>query len=1135
MARVKKPKSLQPDQRAAADPFIHASLSASAGTGKTQVLTARVLRLLLEGAAPETILCLTFTKAAAAEMAERIGQQLARWVRSSDEQLAMELVAIGAEADADRLRLARALFARVLDCPGGLRIQTIHSFCQTLLSAFPAEAGISPGFRPIEGREEQALIDRTLASLAEQSDMTDRAFLDDLTILAGRMNEQAVRSYLQRCAASEGLAALPLDGIEPWLGREIGLPDGDVEAAILAECHDSAMDCALLERLADGFRGWTSSKTAPAQAEKIIAFLAASPEERCALLPDLAKVVLTEKGTPRSVTSGLIKALPSAAEDCLELADRLARLLRWRTGDALVRVQAAGLRAGARFASAYAAAKRTGGLADFDDLIRWTRNLLSQAGIAQWVRFKLDRRTDHLLVDEAQDTNEAQWAIVRSLVEEYWAGQGSGSDHRTLFIVGDFKQAIYGFQGTDPREFETARQGFADAAQGSAFPFRDLSISASFRSSQAVLDLVDQVIAEVGHEQLGLARPPEKHRAYHATRPGSVELWPPFALEVPEGQEKDEEAWEDEDKRAFADRLAERIAALIAEAPPLASTGRPLTAGDVLVLVRSRASGLAGLLVARLAERGVPTAGIDRMQLAKPLAVRDLLSAITFAVQPLDDLNLAGLLVSPLLGWSQDELYTLAQREGRRPLWEELGRRQNEDPLFARTREVLGELLRAADYEGPHAFLERLLSGPMQGRRRLLERLGRDKRDPINELLAAALTFEAQESAGLQRFLHWFASGEVEVKRDPEARNNAVRVMTVHGSKGLEAPVVFLADATADPANLGAISPPLAMNGIPLIRPRKEELCPPFDELIEEEKKRDLQEHHRLGYVALTRAAERLVIAGLKPRRGEISANSWYKVVEGALTALGAAVQPDGTLQFVRAGEVRLAPERRRIVLPRLALPAWTRQAAPAEARPPRPLAPSQLGPDLEASPPPTPAMRAAAERGRLLHALFERLPETRLDERRAAALAWLERSGAVPSFEERAVLVDAALSIIEAPEHAELFAPGALAEAPTAARLADGTVIAGTVDRLLVTGDRVQVVDFKTGRRVPASAADLPASHRRQMQAYAEALGIIFPGKRIEAALLYTEAPRLIPVPLEDVGQSTHMTAKPTQELTIP
>ena len=369
-------------------------------------------------------------------------------------------------------------------------------------------------------------------------------------------------------------------------------------------------------------------------------------------------------------------------------------------------------------------------------------------------------------------------------------------------MVGDFKQAIYGFQGTDPAEFERARAHFRAAADGSALPFRSLSISRSFRSAQAVLDVVDMVLASLGHERIGLPEAAPPHLSFHAGRAGSVEIWPPFSHEDPGDEEDGEEKWEDEARRRYASELADWIATEIERAPVLASTGQPLGAGDILVLVRSRAN-LAPLLVARLFERKVRTAGLDRLILSEPLAVQDLLAAIRFAVQPLDDLTLANLLVSPLIGWDQDQLYALAGPDRRRSLWEELGHRADERADFRAARDALNGLLGMADYSGPHAFLERILSGPMDGRRKLLARLGRQARDPINELVAAAIQFEGGEPVTLQQFLAWLSHGEMQVKRDPEGRGDAVRIMTVHGAKGLEAPVVILADTTADPAAAG--------------------------------------------------------------------------------------------------------------------------------------------------------------------------------------------------------------------------------------------------------------------------------------------------------------------------------------------
>ncbi|WP_338504478.1 double-strand break repair helicase AddA [Sphingomonas kaistensis] len=1134
MSRPTALKPLDPDQAAAADPFIHASLSASAGTGKTQVLTARVLRLLLEDASPESILCLTFTKAAAAEMAERVGGRLAYWVGLDDEALGAELEALGVTPDEAMQDRARRLFATVLDCPGGLRIQTIHSFCQTLLSAFPAEAGITPGFRPIEGREEEALVERTLASLAEQSAAGDGAFLADLEVLAGRLGEGDVRNYLRRCAgAVEGMARFDrLEAVEPALRELMGLPEEGVEELVAARCHDDAFDCDALHALADAYRQW-GTKTAATILPEIEGWLALPPAERCRNLHRFAHAtVLTASGGRRSVKN-LIKHWPEAQEECDALCEQIEELLTLLRGDALVRLLAAGLRAGKRFADAYASAKRAEGVADFDDLIRWSRALLAQDGIAEWIRFKLDRRTDHLLVDEAQDSNESQWAIVKAMTEEYFAGAGAGPEHRTLFMVGDFKQAIYGFQGTDPAEFERARSHFRAAADGSAMPFRSLSISRSFRSAQAVLDVVDMVLASLGHERIGLPEAAPPHVSFHAGRGGSVEVWPPFSHEDPGEEEDGEEKWEDEARRRYASELADWIAAEIERAPVLASTGRPLGPGDILVLVRSRAN-LAPLLVARLFERKVRTAGLDRLILSEPLAVQDLLAAVRFAVQPLDDLTLANLLVSPLIGWDQDQLYALAGPERRRSLWEELGHRADERADFRAARDALNDLLGMADYSGPYAFLERILSGPMDGRRKLLTRLGRQARDPINELVAAAIQFEGGEPVTLQQFLAWLSHGEMQVKRDPEGRGDAVRIMTVHGAKGLEAPVVILADTTADPAQLGGVSAildvPSEAGRFPMIRPRKDEIAPPFDQILATEKERDLEEHFRLLYVALTRAGERLILAGLKPSRKQ-SSDSWHSVVSEAMTAGGVEADANGVLRFASGNAPLAVGEAREVAAPRSPVPAWATTQAPAEARPPRPLAPSQIAADTDSRPPPSPALAAAAERGRLLHALFERLPATPPGDRRQAAFAWLQRSAGVADAALRTSLVDTALAIIEAPEHASLFSPDALAEAPIAATLSDGTVVAGTVDRLLVTESAVRVVDFKTGRQVPRSESTIPQSHRRQMQAYGRALQVIFPRHRIELALLYTDAPLLLTVPLEDLDAATHMGGNPNQE----
>jgi ATP-dependent helicase/nuclease subunit A len=1136
MSRRLRPLALlEAEQLSASAPGDHAALSASAGTGKTHVLTARVLRLLLAGVDPASILCLTFTKAGAAEMADRIHRRLAYWVRLKAAELASELRSLGEAFDPEARARARRLFARVLDSAGGgLRIQTIHAFAQGLLAAFPAEAELVPGFRPLEGREEQLLARQTLAEMLVRAEQGgDRRLVADLQAISHRLGEGGAEAFVRRCArAPDAMTSLgPPELVEDRLRRAFGLPLGDIDAAIAGECCDEVFDVEALRRIGLLNSQW-GTKNGLERASLCEQWASAGPGERAGLLDRLHSVWARADGEIRSFSKGQAPQDEKYIELATAAFECCSRLLTMRRLAALVACLAAGLRAGQVYAGAWAAAKRAHAVLDFDDLIRLAERLLMTPGMGEWVRFKLDQNTDHILVDEAQDTNEAQWNIVRALTLEYFAGEGASKRHRTLFTVGDYKQAIFGFQGTDPQSFELARAWFARQAESVGRDFLDLSVDLSFRSSPPILAAVDRLIADLGFEALGLPRAPNPHESHHVGRPGSVTLWLPHSEDNDgsAGEESGEEGWVSEVVRDYARRLAAQIAGWIRN-PFMLGTGakrRPVRPEDILILVRRRGD-LASLLVARLHAEGVPVAGVDRLALSAPLAVRDLLAAARFAVQPLDDLNLGALLVSPLFGWSQDELFAAAfRREGH--LWPAIRggklRFEANPQLPTTTLDGLHELLAMADYATPHAFFETILSGTLRGRHKLLERLGNEARDPIEELLSSALDFESSPAPSLQRFLDWFARGEVEIVRDPSAPLDAVRVMTVHGSKGLQSPVVILADACADPDRRGggpqsgfaALALDPETPPVPIFRPRKEELAEPVASQLAALDRREREEHWRLLYVALTRAEERLYIGGaLGPadRKGP-PPSSWWTALDNALLGLGAEWQDDphwgrarrfGDPEYFTKAAARPA-------VPEGGLPDWIGRPAPVEARPPRPLAPSALGEDDVADPPPSPAMRVAAQRGRLLHQLFERLPEVPPDERSGRADRWLERSVGIDDPQLRQALVADACRLIADPAHSELFGPGALAEAPIAAVVAGGVVVSGSVDRLLVGPDRILVADFKTGRRAPEKIEDIPIPHLRQMAAYVEALKVIFPGRPIQARLLYTAAPILFELP---------------------
>ncbi len=1104
---------LKAEQAEASTPDRHVWLSASAGTGKTQVLAARVYRLLLRGVDPGAILALTFTKAGAAEMAARINGRLAAWVRMPDEALRKDLFALGEVHDDARVERARTLFARVLDAPGGgVRIQTIHGFCQGLLAAFPLEAELTPGFRPLEAREEAQLQREALSELlvAAERDGRDEP-VEAMGALSLRLGEGGAEAFLRECARKpDALAALPVD-VQAHLRRAMDLPEGDIATALEAGCCDEAFDLDALRRIARANRAWGVAK-GHKHADIADRWLLAPPAERAAMLEELISVVFTAKGEPQKHSAKLIGHESDYAELALALGECCAEMLSLATRAAYADLLARALAVGRNYAAAYTRAKRRTGAVDFDDLIRATVNLLGQPGMGDWVRYKLDQGTEHILIDEAQDTNAQQWAIVRALAGEFFAGEGAhGREVRTLFTVGDYKQAIFGFQGTDPAFFSAAERMFQTLAEagfgpdaGEGAPWARLSLTHSFRSTKPVLEFVDAALAAVPDPGLGTDL--ETHLS-EVPGGGRVELWPPV---VAGGSEDDEEGWIDDATREVAARIAREVKAWLAPGSGVEVKGRKLEPQDVMVLVKRRGD-LASLLVARLHAEGVPVAGVDRLRLNAPLAVQDLLAAVRFALQPEDNLALASLLVSPLLGWTQEDLLDAAvpRPDG---LWPHLVATQPEARI-----EPLRRILARVDIATPYQFLEELLSGKLDGRRKLLRRLGAEARDPIEELLNAALAFETQTAPSLQLFLDWFDRGEVEIVRDASQPQAAVRVMTAHGAKGLQAPVVILADACIDPASnrrdILAWSPDGVEPAFPIFRPRKEERAGALDAVVTTAERREMEEHWRLFYVAATRAEERLVIAGAlgSKAKGVPPPSSWYATAARALTALGVE---EGTGARVFTG---VAPTTKRAkdrdakpTAPVVALPDWATRPAPVEARPTRPLAPSALGDDEVADPPPGPAMRVAAERGRLIHQLLERLPAVVPDARPSAAARWLAAAGVEDGREIAASVLDVIARFDG------LFGPDSLAEAPIAAVLSTGQVVSGTVDRLLVEEARVRVVDFKTGRLAPATLEEVPGYHLRQMAAYADALRVIFPGRAVEVALVYTAGPVQFDLPAD-------------------
>ena len=802
---------LHGNQAAASSPDAHVWLSASAGTGKTQVLAARVFRLLLKGVAPDAILALTFTKAGAAEMAHRMNERLARWVRMPDTELFHDLDALGEAPGRDPTLYARArtLFARVLESPGGgVRIQTIHGFCQSLLAAFPVEAGLIPGFRLLEGREEAVLAREALAEMLVEAERYGRTGpVSAIGALSLRLGEGEAERFLAACAhAGPAMAALPPgEGLKALVWRALDLPAGDVDVAVAERCgtHLPASD---LQVLRDANRAW-DAKQGQGHADLLDAWLGAEPHDRPAMLEEVRGVGFTKTGSPRKHSAKLLAHDPDYAERAERIGgvcgELLALAVRARYGELL----AAALAVGRDYAAIYGRAKRRLSAVDYDDLIRATIALLDTPGMGEWVRYKLDRTTDHILVDEAQDTNPEQWRIVNAIADEFFAGIGTHDPRgRTLFTVGDYKQAIFGFQGTDPIYFAAAERRFtalADAAVEAsmdepnparrlALPLHRLSLTHSFRSTQPVLEFVDAAVERLPGEGMGAMAPHETHNSRIAG-PGTVTLWPAV---VAGGDPDDPERWIDEPVRALAGRIARQIRRWVGTLR-LETKGRTLRPEDVMILVKRRGE-LASLIVARLYAEGVPVAGVDRLRLNAPLAVQDLLAAVRFALQPDDDLSAgepAGLAAAR--AGAQDRADARRRRASGGSLWSHLRRHPGRTNALA---SVMGgpqprRLPDTVPLPGGAAVRAGLARPPQADS----SGWGEEARDPIDELLsrraatsrACARRLRCSCSSTGSTAARWRSSAI------PSAPLDAVRVMTAHGAKGLQAPVVILADATA--------------------------------------------------------------------------------------------------------------------------------------------------------------------------------------------------------------------------------------------------------------------------------------------------------------------------------------------------
>jgi ATP-dependent helicase/nuclease subunit A len=1138
-------------QSQASDPSRSVWVGASAGTGKTKVLIDRVLRLMLprlglprESATPPAkILCLTFTKTAAAEMSNRIYERLSGWAVKSDAELQQELHdLIGVKPSAEIHEEARRLFARVLDTPGGLKIMTIHSFCQSVLKRFPVEAGLPPHFQMMDEQSAIEYLTKCLHHIiAEARENPGAALAQSFNQLSLHLDSAAMSELMQQIMSKRSLLTEILKNsgdsegrAEKTIGavyRHLRLDENATEQDVLSragkltggEDHDLRK---VLQALLGG------SKKDIEKAAFIQPWLE-QKERRGELLAFYRHGFFTKEGEilKTLATKAAQEIYPDIVSVMQKEAERLGALQVELQSVRLAKLNAALLTVAAAMVGRYARYKKYRDQLDFDDLIIKACELLSEEKMVPWVLFKLDEGIDHILVDEAQDTSRNQWRVIESLSEEFFAGRGSRENtQRTLFVVGDEKQSIFSFQGADPYEFARMQKFFGGRVQDTQDGW-EIFLEYSFRSTRAVLEVVDGVF---GREQAkkGVVFDTGRevrHLPFRTGQAGVVELWPLIRATAKKSPAPWQMPTEIDTGDNAASRLAQKISSTIKgwidKGEILASKGRPVRAGDILILVQSRGA-FVELLMRALKGLEVPVAGVDRMTLLDEIAVMDLLALAQFALLPKDDLTLASLLKSPLAGLGEGELYELChQRQS--SLWEAVQRKLPELAAW------LQERIMKAGRVTPYEFFAEALNMPcfadrVSGRRAFYSRLGFDIQDALDEFLNSCLHYEQSHTPSLQKFINWFSRGEAEIKREQERGGaDLVRIMTVHGAKGLQAPIVFLPDTVKKlhDHNRGRVRLlwPEDETGVPLWSSRTEFDAPIYAGQQQAAQARQEEEYRRLLYVALTRAEDRLYICGYhgvkKPKP-----DCWYQLVADAFPPsaqkIACGADEEGEELFIRRLEQAqdTAPEKEKnrkekTDAAREPLPAWVWRPPEEEPSPPQPLTPSKPD-DTE------PAMKGPLvegegwkfSRGIIVHQILEILPQLPQERWEKALAHYLARPHLNMPVEQQKAFAAEILAVLRHPEFSAIFGAGSRAEVPVVG-VTGNRILSGQMDRVLVTDSRVLIIDYKTNRPPPQRPEDVPVVYLKQMAAYRSVIHNIYPQHEIKCALLWTDGPLLMPL----------------------
>lgn len=1063
-------ENLETEQLAATSPNKSAWVSAHAGSGKTYILINRFVRLLLEGVHPENILCLTFTKAASAEMSLRLYQKLGEWALCDEEKLHAELEELeGVAPNEERIKKARNLFYLLLEAQNGSKVQTIHAFCQSILNRFPIEAGIYPNFQVMDEYATNAMLKE--ARMAVLNNAVESS--SEMKIITQNIDAAGFEKIFSEITKKRKLMEVTLYEYPKKLDklkRNWGIAQ--------EENHQTIRNKIILERpqnlmlqAVDAMRkyGGPSFVNLADIIDKNI-----NNELALSFIDNYIDVFFTSTGEPRKklVNKEISNKMPKTEKILIEEQARIGGIIEKANMVQAIEFANSFAKLAATFLKVFAHLKEQKGFLDYDDLIHKTLALFKTQEVADWVLYRLDSKIDHILIDEAQDTNPEQWQLIEKLSEEFFSGIGYKEQLRSLFVVGDAKQSIFGFQGAAPDDFAKQQKFFFNKARAGKVQWAEISLAKSFRAAPQLLSFIDRVFAELPLNQVFTKHPP--HQAHRTQADGKIEAWDLFS------EIKDKEGFEIRADRHLAITITAKISSLL---------DKGANPKDILILVRRR-NDFVDMLIDELKKQNLPIAGSDRLVLGENLAIKDLIALARFVLLPQDDLSLAEILKSPFANLNEDDLMSLAINRGNKSLWEVLSARASEFPKLV---EFLNFCLRRADFVPVFEFFSEILEVKnMRGNFAYI--MGEDIHDPLDAFLNLTLTYEKTHTSNLQSFVEWFAGTQAEIKRDMERGLNEIRIMTIHGAKGLESKIVFFVDIPpTTPRDYF-----LPIDNIPFLRLPNIPISKV--EIIKEKKaKQNDFEENRLLYVALTRACDQLYVCGYKNRGNQQPKwlNTIAKKIEGKTIP-----QPKEISQTT--------PSRLNNKKPSIAPPIWISKKFKTTkneriSRSPSSLSDSTenkktysvLESKLEESP--------AKMRGTILHQALQfgkglnhsqltKILENKFDNHQASA-----------------ELAQQAINLINNKDLAEIFDQG-LNEIPIKAVFGippKEVIFSGKIDRLILDSknQKAIIIDYKSDAE---PKAEMPEIYKKQLSAYCLMLERIYPNWDLRAAILWTAEERL-------------------------